>query len=188
MVTDRKAEALTECPQRFHIWDGPKACEGRNLGSCAFAIETTRYAFASTRKAAINRFHSLIAHSIPPIECFIAMYTYENRHMHAFCLTLHVARNATLNSKFSPPIFHHPILVSPHIPRTQPRKRIRTMPPTIRKPLKIHTLLADMVEPLRLLLRKGVHAGRHRHRRASLWDISLLLLLLGHCAVFGERL
>lgn len=83
---------------------------------------------------------------------------------------------------------------SPHIPRTQPRERIRAVPSTASKTLEVSALVAHMSSAigrhvsLRHLLRlvKRVHVATQRHRGAALRSLHLLLLLGD--AVFGKRL
>lgn len=98
--------------------------------------------------------------------------------------------NASAKQQIPFPSPIHLSLISSHIPRTQPRKSIRTMSSTIRETLEIDALLAHVAEGLRLschllLLLERVHAT-DGHRSASLWDFALLLLL--HCAVLRQGL
>ena len=83
---------------------------------------------------------------------------------------------------------------SPHVPRAQPRERIRAVPSTASKTLEVSALVAHMSSaigrhvPLRRLLRlvERVHVTAQRHGDAALRSLHLLLLLRN--AVFGKRL
>lgn len=138
----------------------------------------------------VGSFHlSWPMYSVPPCSRYCRI--------HVFCdkpLVAPPKRHAKqqILSLLSPPITRLcSLLASSHVPRAQPRKRIRAMPSAVRESLEVDAFLTGVTKILRLLLHERVHAashGRDRHRYTPLRQLHLLLLLLWHGAILGQAL